>query len=427
MDTIFALATAQGRAGVAVVRISGPQAFVCAQHLCGTLPPARKAGLRDLRDGDGDLVDQALVICFDTPNSFTGEDVVELHLHGSIAVVAAVLRILGAGPARVAEPGEFTRRALENDRMDLAQVEGLGDLIEAETEAQRQQALRMVQGALGEKIESWRSQLIRAAALIEVTIDFADEDVPVDVTPEVVDLLTTVRAEVETELGGFAAAERIRTGFEVAIVGPPNAGKSTLLNALAKRDAAITSDRAGTTRDIIEVRMDLNGLPVTLLDTAGLRDGEDEIEAQGVERAIARAKTADLRVFLVEQADVLPVLPMPNDIIVAPKADRRSDGITSVSGKTGEGVQALMDQISAALSQMTQGAGLATHARHRDAMQAALVTLQDATRFVGAGSDHYDIAAEEIRTAIRSLEALVGRVDVENLLDEIFSSFCLGK
>ena len=427
MDTIFALATAQGRAGVAVVRISGPEAFVCAQSLCGTLPPARRAGVRNLRDGEGAPIDQALVVCFDQPNSFTGEDVVELHLHGSIAVVAAVLRILGEGPARVAEPGEFTRRALENDRMDLAQVEGLGDLIEAETEAQRQQALRMMQGALGEKIESWRSQLIRAAALIEVTIDFADEDVPVDVTPEVVSLLTMVRSDVERELGGFAAAERIRTGFEVAIVGAPNAGKSTLLNALAKRDAAITSDRAGTTRDIIEVRMDLNGLPVTLLDTAGLRDGEDEIEAEGVARAISRATAADLRVFLVEQDEPLPVAIQPTDIVVAPKADMRTDGAPSVSGKTGAGVDLLMNRISTALSEMTQGAGLATHARHRDAMQAALVTLQDAIRFVGAGSDHYDIAAEEIRVAIRSLEALVGRVGVENLLDEIFSSFCLGK
>ena len=427
MDTIFALATAQGRAGVAVVRISGPEAFVCAQSLCGTLPPARRAGVRNLRDGEGAPIDQALVVCFDQPNSFTGEDVVELHLHGSIAVVAAVLRILGEGPARVAEPGEFTRRALENDRMDLAQVEGLGDLIEAETEAQRQQALRMMQGALGEKIESWRSQLIRAAALIEVTIDFADEDVPVDVTPEVVSLLTMVRSDVERELGGFAAAERIRTGFEVAIVGAPNAGKSTLLNALAKRDAAITSDRAGTTRDIIEVRMDLNGLPVTLLDTAGLRDGEDEIEAEGVARAISRATAANLRVFLVEQDEPLPVAIQPTDIVVAPKADMRTDGAPSVSGKTGAGVDLLMTRISTALSEMTQGAGLATHARHRDAMQAALVTLQDAIRFVGAGSDHYDIAAEEIRVAIRSLEALVGRVGVENLLDEIFSSFCLGK
>ncbi len=427
MDTIFALATAQGRAGVAVVRISGPQAFECGRLLCRTLPEPRKALVRDLSDAEQGLLDQALVLTFAGPKSFTGEDVVEFHLHGSIAVVGAVLAALGRGPARMAEPGEFTRRALENDRMDLAQVEGLGDLIEAETEAQRQQALRMVQGALGDKIEQWRAKLIRAAALVEVTIDFADEDVPVDVTQEVVGLLDAVRRDVQDELNGFQAAERIRTGFDVAIVGPPNAGKSTLLNALARRDAAITSDRAGTTRDVIEVRMDLNGLPVTLLDTAGLREGEDEIEVEGVQRAIARAETADLRVFLMEPEEVLLMSPWPEDIVVAPKADERSDNVAAISGKTGQGVPELMARITAALSTKSQGAGLATHARHRDAMQVALVTLQDAIRFVGAGVDHYDIAAEEIRTAIRSLEALVGRVDVENLLDEIFSSFCLGK
>lgn len=427
MDTIFALATAQGRAGVAVIRVSGPQAFECTRRLCSTLPEMRQAGLRTLTDSDGTTLDQALVLAFESPNSFTGEDVVELHLHGSIAVVAAVLRALGGGQARIAEPGEFTRRALENDRMDLAQVEGLGDLIEAETEGQRLQALRMVQGALGQKIETWRAQLVRAAALIEVTIDFADEDVPVDVTPEVLSLLESVLANVREELSGFSAAERIRSGFEVAIVGRPNAGKSTLLNALAKRDAAITSARAGTTRDVIEVRMDLKGLPVTLLDTAGLRDGADDVEAEGVKRAIARGQTADLRVFLMEPDEVLPIMPGVDDVVVAPKADERHDGISAVSGKTGRGVSDLIDAIATVLLRRSAGAGLATHARHRDSMEKALLTLQDAIRFVGEGSEHYDIAAEEIRVAIRSLEALVGRVDVENLLDEIFSSFCLGK
>ena len=427
MDTIFALATAQGRAGVAVIRISGPQAFECARFLCSTLPTGRKAALRILTDVDGSVLDQALVLSFFGPNSFTGEDVAELHLHGSIAVVSAVLRALGNTSARIAEPGEFTRRALENDKMDLAQVEGLGDLIEAETEAQRQQALRMVQGALGEKIETWRSKLIRAAALIEVTIDFADEDVPIDVTPEVLALLEAVRHDVKVELQGFSAAERIRTGFEVAIVGPPNAGKSTLLNALAKRDAAITSARAGTTRDVIEVRMDLGGLPVTLLDTAGLRDGEDEVEAEGVVRAIARGKAADLRIFLIEPKENLAISPSEGDIVVAPKADTRSDDVPAVSGITGKGVPELIDRVSKALSEKSEGAGLVSHARHRDAMKDAVFMLENALRFVGVGADQYDIAAEEIRVAIRSLEGLVGRVDVENLLDEIFSSFCLGK
>jgi len=427
MDTIFALATAQGRAGVAVVRISGPEAFDCATVLCGSLPRNRQAGLRELRDSDGDLLDHALVLAFRAPKSFTGENVVELHLHGSIAVVGAVLRSLGGGRARLAEPGEFTRRALENDRMDLAQVEGLGDLISAETEGQRRQALRMVEGALGARIESWRTRMIRAAALIEVTIDFADEEVPVDVSPEVLTLLKSVLADVEKELNGFAAAERIRTGFEIAIVGPPNAGKSTLLNALAKRDAAITSERAGTTRDVIEVRMDLDGYAVTLLDTAGLRDSDDEIEKTGIERAIGRANAADLRIFLKEPDDIVQVPSQKGDVFVAPKADERTDSVPAVSGKTGQGIAELNVRISQALSTKTANAGLATHARHRDAMLASVKALELAIQRVGNGPDHYDIAAEEIRISIRSLEALVGRIGVENLLDEIFSSFCLGK
>lgn len=427
MDTIFALATAQGRAGVSVVRISGPQAFACAQNLCGTLPLARQAALRPLRDDNGELLDRALILSFPGPHSFTGEDVVELHLHGSIAVVSAVLRCLGAGRARMADPGEFTRRALENDKMDLAQVESLGDLIESETEGQRKQALRILDGALGEKIESWRAHLIRAASLIEVTIDFADEDVPVDVSPEVTSLLETVFDEIQAELDGFAAAERIRSGFEIAIIGPPNAGKSTLLNALAKRDAAITSAHAGTTRDVIEVRMDLNGYAVTLLDTAGLREGEDEVEAIGIERAIQRAEASDLRIFLMEPDEQSAVVQRKTDIRVSPKADMRNDLSLAVSGKTGEGIPELVSRIADVLASMTASAGLATHARHRDAMQTSLGALASAQDSVGKGPDQYDIAAEDIRRTIRSLEALVGRIDVENLLDEIFSSFCLGK
>ncbi|WP_299045109.1 tRNA uridine-5-carboxymethylaminomethyl(34) synthesis GTPase MnmE [uncultured Tateyamaria sp.] len=427
MDTIFALATAQGRAGVAVIRISGPGAKIAARQLCGDIPTAKRAATRVLRGADGKVLDHALVLTFDQPASFTGEDVVELHLHGSIAVVSAVLRELGTCGARMAEPGEFTRRALENNKMDLAQVEGLGDLIEAETEAQRQQALRTVSGELGQRIENWRSQLIRAAALIEVTIDFADEDVPVDVTPEVQSLLSGVVDDIGSQLNGFAVAERIRTGFEVAIVGAPNAGKSTLLNALARRDAAITSAKAGTTRDVIEVRMDLDGLPVTLLDTAGLRESTDEVEAEGIARALARAELADLRIFLVEPNESLGVSIKPGDVIRAPKADLRSDDIPSVSGSTGAGVDALITEVTQALVQRSQSAGLATHERHRAAMEQAVGVLKSAVELVGDGPEHYDIAAEEMRAAIRSLEAVVGRVDVENLLDEIFSSFCLGK
>lgn len=427
MDTIFALATAQGRAGIAVVRISGPAAFSVAENLCGSLPETRAPVLRSLTDSDGVLLDRALVLKFPEPGSFTGENTVEFHLHGSIAVVSAVLRRLGEGNARLAEPGEFTRRALQNNKMDLTQVEGLGDLIEAETEAQRVQAMRGMSGDLAERIEEWRAKLIRAAALIEATIDFADEDVPVDVSPEVMALLEAVRTDVLVQLNGFTAAERIRTGFEVAIVGPPNAGKSTLLNALARRDAAITSQKAGTTRDIIEVRMDLGGIAVTLLDTAGLRKGEDEIETIGIEKAVARAKAADLRIFLKEPGETLMIEEQVGDIVRAPKHDQRADDVASISGITGYGISKLVNDVAEELRRRASGAGLATHERHRIAMQQSVSNLVLAIERVGAGPDHYDIAAEEIRIAIRSLEAVVGRVDVENLLDEIFASFCLGK
>lgn len=427
MDTIFALATAQGRAGVSVIRVSGPEAKQVARQFCTDLPEARNAGLRVLIDQDGHLLDHGLVLTFDGPASFTGEDIVEFHLHGSIAVVAAMLRALGQTRARLADPGEFTKRALQNDKMDLAQVEGLGDLIEAETEAQRQQALRVVSGKLGERIELWRAKLIRAAALVEVTIDFADEEVPVDVSPEVQALVGEVRRDIDAQLEGFQAASCIRTGFEVAIVGAPNTGKSTLLNALAQRDAAITSEIAGTTRDVIEVRMDLSGLPVTLLDTAGLRDAHDQIEAEGVARAMSRANAADLRIFLVEPTETLDVNVQDGDVVRAPKADVRDDGVAAVSGKTGEGIEQLVSDITNSLLVRSQSAGLVTHERHRMSMKNAQRTLESASSWVGVGADHYDIAAEELRTAIRSLEAVVGRVDVENVLDEIFSSFCLGK
>ncbi|MGC1494945.1 MAG: tRNA uridine-5-carboxymethylaminomethyl(34) synthesis GTPase MnmE [Sulfitobacter sp.] len=428
MDTIFALATAQGRAGVSVVRISGPKAFEIAETISGPIPAERVAKLREIRGLTNDVIDQALIICFPRPASFTGEDIVELHVHGSIAVVRAVLDVLGSfDETRMAEPGEFTRRALENQKLDLAQVEGLADLIEAETEAQRKQALRVLSGHLGTQVELWRSNLIRAAALIEATIDFADEDVPVDVTPEVEQLLTAVSKELIQEINGTYVAERIKTGFEVAIVGAPNAGKSTLLNVLAGRDAAITSETAGTTRDIIEVRMDLGGLAVTLLDTAGLRESDDEIEAIGVNRAIERAKHADLRVFLASPEELLMLVPQLDDIVVMPKVDTLPVGSVGISGKTGEGISELIAQIQTLLIERSASVGLATHVRHRIALEDANAYLEAAKITLDLGPDEYDIAAEELRSAIRSLEGLVGRIDVENLLDEIFSSFCLGK
>lgn len=428
MDTIFALATAQGRAGVSVIRISGTKADVVATQLCGTLPKTRRAALRSLRDGDGILLDHALVLFFEGPESFTGEDVVEFQVHGSIAVVRAVLAELGNNThARLAEPGEFTRRALENGKLDLAQVEGLADLIDAETEAQRKQAVRVLSGALGDQVERWRADLIRAAALLEATIDFADEDVPVDVTPEVNALLASVEEGLEADIRGSFVAERIRTGFEIALIGAPNAGKSTLLNRLAGRDAAITSDVAGTTRDVIEVRIDLGGLPVTFLDTAGLRETTDEVESIGIARAVERAQRADLRVFLAEPEEELLLDPAAEDIKLRPKSDLLEGGAEGISGKTGQGVTDLIDKIQSVLMHRASDAGLATHERHRVSMQRALQDLSEARCILVRGPEFYDIASEELRSAIRALETLVGRIDVENLLDEIFSSFCLGK
>lgn len=424
METIYALASARGKAGVAVLRLSGPMSHGAVCQLAGRIPEVRRATLCRLV-WKGEELDQALVLTFAAGASFTGEDVAELHLHGSGAVVQAVLRALSEMDGlRLAEPGEFTRRALENGCLDLAQVEGLADLIDAETEAQRRQALRVLSGAIGARAEDWRKKLIRAAALIEATIDFADEDVPVDVTPEVLDLMDAVQADLRRESGGARAAERIRSGFEVAIIGAPNAGKSTLLNALAGREAAITSEYAGTTRDVIEVRMDMGGLAVTLLDTAGLRETEDHVERIGIRRALDRAEAADLRVFLLSETPITGIAPQHEDIVVQGKGDLSGTG---VSGLTGQGLQDLIDAISDRLQRRVADAATITRERHRLAIERAIGALESARSAVEKGPDRAEIAAAELRVAIRALEALVGRIDVENLLDEIFASFCIGK
>jgi tRNA modification GTPase len=427
MDTIYALATAAGKSGVAVVRISGPSAKPAVKALAGDVPPSRVASLRRLTDADGILLDVGLVLIFDAGHSFTGEDVAELQIHGSTATAKAIQSALGALPdLRLAEPGEFTRRALENNQLDLAQVEGLADLIEAETEAQRRQALQTLSGALSDKAEAWRTDLIRAAALLEATIDFADEDVPVDVSPEVSGLIEQVQTDLATEQKGVPAAERIRDGFEVAIIGAPNTGKSTLLNALAGRDAAITSEVAGTTRDVIEVRMDIGGLPVTLLDTAGLRDTEDQVEKVGVSRARERAEAADLRVVLMAPGDPLPDIFLgPDDVTLRSKSDISKGA--DISGLTGDGVPNLVAKLSVVLADRAGSARSATHARHLAAIERSSKALESAIHEVKQGPDRAEIAAEEIRSATRALNSLVGRVDVEDILDEVFASFCLGK
>jgi tRNA modification GTPase len=426
MDTIFALATAPGRSGVAVIRISGPSAPNVPSHFGVRPVVGRQPALRKLH-WNGGFLDEALLLRFPKNHSFTGEDVIELQLHGSSAIVKATLSALASLPgARHAEAGEFTRRALENNRLDLTQVEGLADLIDAETEAQRVQAARTFQGGFSTQVAEWRTGLLRATALIEATIDFADEEVPVDVSPEVKSILTTLISSFDSAIKGVAFAERVRDGFEVAIVGAPNTGKSTLLNVLVGREAAITSEIAGTTRDVIEVQMEIAGLPVTILDTAGLRDTDDVVENLGIDRAVARANSADIRV-LMDQSDRRIVV-RPDDILISPKADTGIANVgIPVSGKTGQGVEQLLNTIGQVLASRAPAAVSATHQRHEHAIVAARGLLIDVQSELCGNDIFPELLAADMRKATAYLDELTGRIGVEDLLGEIFSSFCIGK
>jgi tRNA modification GTPase len=430
-DIIFALASAKGRAGVSVIRVSGKNSIFSIEKLLKNTLPVDNKCLRKIYDADDNIIDEVLILTFKEKASFTGDETVEIHCHGSTAVVTYILQTLSnIKNFRIADPGEFTRRALENGNLDLTQVEGLADLIESETEAQRRLAIRSMDGALSSKVQQWRKDLIRAVSLIEATIDFADEDIPTDITPEVLGLINKTQSDIKSEIKGSFAAERIREGFEIAIVGPPNIGKSTLLNALAGRDAAITSDMAGTTRDVIEVKMDISGFAVTLLDTAGIRETTDKIEQIGVDRAKLRAKNADLRLFITHSGEPndLKLNPEENDIVVIGKSDllNKSD-ILAISGKSGEGLDSLLKEISDKLSRLSIGAQTATRERHR-------ISMIKAQRFLDAGKlliednlELSELASSEFHQGIQTLSSLIGSVGVEDLLDEIFSSFCLGK
>lgn len=424
-DTIFALASARGKAGVAVFRISGTASHDVVQRLCGDIPQTRRASLRRLTF-EGELIDEALILVFDEGASFTGEAAVEIHVHGSAAVIRRMEDILSTFPScRTADPGEFTRRAMDNGRLDLTQVEGLADLIEAETEAQRQQAQRAFRGELGKKVDRWRADLIHASGLIEAGIDFADEDLPSGMIHETRGLLEGLLVDWDAEIRGARVSERIRDGFEVAIVGAPNSGKSTLINALAKREVAITSSIPGTTRDIIELRTDLGGLPVTFLDTAGVRETSDDVERLGVEKTKKRASTADLRIFLDDATTTLGFPIETGDLVVHGKCDLSRGKGLNVSGKTGEGVDDLLVAIEKELSHRAVGGGAATRVRHR-------TTLIEASGFVRVALGKLDIGpleviADDLRAARIALDVLVGRVDVEDILGDIFSSFCIGK
>ena len=427
MDTIFALASAPGKAGISIVRLSGPLAINVAEKLTKSKLKEKQPNLRVIYDSDNHFIDQALILIFSKPYSFTGENVVEFHLHGSSAVVSSVIKLLGNFKGlRSAEAGEFTRCALDNGKLDLAQVEGLADLIEAETDAQHKQAARIFNGALGEKTKEWRAKLVKAGALLVATLDFADEEVPEEVTPEVEKLINMVLSDLDKEIIGVQTAERIRSGFEVAIVGAPNLGKSTLLNYLVGRDAAITSNISGTTRDVIEVKLDLRGLPVTILDTAGIRKSDDKVEEIGISRALERSSLSDLRIVLTEDGEYPPGLKRRDtDIICIAKDDHGNRG--GVSGKTGAGIDRLKNNIWDILNDKAQYVGIATRERHKSSMVNAKKFLGNAVVSLRDGPEYYDITAEEIRAATSALDSLIGRIGVEDVLDEVFSSFCLGK
>jgi len=430
LDTIFAPATSPGRAGVGIIRISGPLAHATAERLCGTLPDHRSSALRWVRDSrDGSKIDQALILRFDAHGSFTGEPVVEIHHHGSPAVLSQLVKVLADQPGlRIADAGEFTRRSLENGRLDLSQVEGLADLLDADTESQRRQALRVMDGELSRLVVSWHADLLRSIALIEATIDFADEDVPVDVYPEVRSLIGRVLGDMKSQLSGAKAAADIRSGFEVAIVGRPNTGKSSLINRLSRRDVALISEYAGTTRDVIEARLDVSGHAVTFLDTAGLRETSDVVEGMGIDLAKRRANSADMRIFLLEPDQVGPddtIEVQAHDLIIHGKDDDGSKG--GVSSLSGCGIERLLKDIEVRLNYLTSGSSLLIRERHQVAMRAGAEYLGNALSSLDEDYSGPEFVAEDLRSAIHALDQLIGRIGVEDVLGDIFSSFCIGK
>lgn len=439
-DTIFALSSGRPPAGIAVVRVSGPQAAEALGRLVGRLPAPRVATLVMVKNPQtGEAIDQGLSLWFPGPASATGEDVAELHVHGGRAVVGAILACLGRiEGCRLAEPGEFTRRAFDNGKLDLTRVEGLADLIAADTEAQRRQALRQLTGLLGDRAEDWRKALIGAQALVEASLDFSDEgDVPDDLAAPARARAKALREEIAGVVADGGRGERLRDGLTVAIAGPPNVGKSSLLNRIVRREAAIVSPIAGTTRDVVEVHLDLGGWPVTLLDTAGLRDSDDPVEQEGIRRTGARAAEADVVLWLVDSTGGEARAPAEFGAkawIVGTKADLGGWALgpaggrhVATSAKTGEGISALLKALEGAAAGLVESGepALVTRARHREMLEETVAALDRALAINGAGRE--EIFAEELRLAARALGRLVGRVDVEDVLDAVFRDFCIGK
>jgi tRNA modification GTPase len=440
--TIFALATASGRAGVAVIRVSGPSAGGALERIAGSKPAARSATYRTFRHpGTGDVLDRGLVLWFPAPRSFTGEDVVEFHLHGGRAVSKAVLDAIGSIVGlRNAEPGEFTRRAFDNGKIDLAEAEGLADLIEAETEAQRRHALATSSGALSAVYESWRTRLIEATALVEASIDFSDEgDVSAKAVAKARDIVAALQKELRSYLADGHRGEILRDGFRVVLAGLPNVGKSSLLNALARRDAAIVSEEAGTTRDVIEVHLDLEGYPVVVSDTAGMRQTVVKVEREGIRRSVAAARTADLVIWLMDGHSADATFPKEledlgertmavvskADLLPASRLKALPPNLPAISVMTGHGMAGMIKTIaSMAAEGIGGGQNVITSTRQRSLVANANQALD---AFLNGSSGAPELRAEDLRAAAAAVGRLTGRVDVEDVLDQIFKRFCIGK
>ncbi len=438
-QTIFALSSGRPPSAIAVVRVSGPQAGPVLSVLAGKLPAPRQASRRLLRDAAGRPIDDSVVLWFPGPASATGEDIAEFHVHGGRAVLSALLAAISAIPnTRAAEPGEFTRRAFENGKLDLTEAEGLDDLIHADTDRQRRQALRQLQGLLGNRARDWRERIIEASALIEAGIDFSDEgDVPAELRAPAVKAIKALQDEIAEVLAAQGHSERLRDGLVVAIAGPPNVGKSTLINQLARREVAIVSPHAGTTRDVIEVQLDLDGYPVTVIDTAGIRETDDPVEQEGVRRARARAADADLVLWLTSPeataeertTGTAPVWTVRNKIDLAEGvsvAGPSADKTFAISASRGDGLPELINSLVGFAAEFfgTSEGALVTRARQRDLLHQASDSLRRSLELVEEGEE---LAAEELRAAAYALGRLLGRVDVEDVLGAIFQKFCIGK
>jgi tRNA modification GTPase len=436
-DTIYALASGQGRAGIAVVRVSGPQAFESLSLLTDQKFQTRMATLSKLiNPNDQSVIDEAVIITYENPNSYTGEDTVEYNIHGGVAVRESLFSVLSKmNGHRMAEPGEFTRRAFENGRMDSTQAEAVADLIHAETESQKQLALNQMGGALFNLYQSWATDLVRALAYAEAQIDFADEDLPDDeVKAHVIPVLQNVSCEILAHLNDGNKGEILREGLKIAIIGAPNAGKSSLINALAKRDVAIVSDTAGTTRDVLEVHLNINGVPVIFYDTAGLREEtQDNIEQIGINRAKEKASQADFKILLFDATKEMDkeTLSFKDDksVIVMNKIDLHKidfeQDALSISAKTGEGLNNLIAYVSRETEALMDDIGsspILTRSRHREALEDAVSHITRAEKGFSP-----DMIAEDIRLAVRAIGRITGKTDVEDLLDIIFRDFCIGK